>query len=155
MLLVSSCLAGKACRYDGTSCLQERIQQLSEDNLAIMVCPEQIGGLPTPREPAEIVGGTGEDVLNGKAEVITKSGANVTKQFISGASKTLEIAKEINPSVIILKENSPSCGSSFIYDGSFAGMKKSGDGVTAALLKKEGFTVISENHYLDAESLRG
>lgn len=145
MILVSSCLAGKACRYDATSCLHAKIGQLAEENNVVMVCPEVMGGLHTPRDPAEIVGGTGADVLTGKAKVITVNGVDVTEQFLRGAQQTLKIAKQHNATLIILKQNSPSCGSKAIYDGSFTGAKIAGEGVTAALLRQNGFTVISED----------
>ncbi len=98
----------------------------------------------TPRPPAEIVDGTGEDVLNGKAKVVESSGNDVSEMYIKGAYEALNIAKEINATLIVLKENSPSCGSAAIYNGSFENRKIAGNGVTSALLKKEGFKVISE-----------
>lgn len=148
MILVSACLAGKRCRYDGTDCKKQSLFALVEEGKAEVICPEVLGGLPTPREPAEIQGGDGEDVLTGKAKVVDQSGKDVTKQFIEGAYKTLEAAKKLQATKIILKENSPSCGSTNIYDGNFTGEKIAGVGVTAALLRKHGFTVISE-HDLD------
>lgn len=148
MILVSSCLAGIECRYDGKHSYVEKINKLVEENKAMIVCPELLGGFQTPREPAEIKGGTGEDVLNGDAVILTKSGEDVTDLYIKGAYKTLEIARQIQADTVILKENSPSCGSSNIYNGSFSGQKIAGNGITAALLKKEGFRVMSE-HQLD------
>ncbi len=145
MIVVSACLAGKACRYDGGACSKEHVLQLTADKEAVMICPELAGGLPVPREPAEIIGGTGEDVLDGKARVLTASGRDVTKCFLDGANETLKMAKKWNAAAIILKDNSPSCGSSFIYDGSFSGNKTKGNGVTAALLKREGFTVKADS----------
>lgn len=111
MILVSSCLAGVECRYDGRHSYIDKINQLVEEQKAIIVCPELLGGFQTPREPAEINGGTGEDVLNGNAVILTKSGENVTDLYIKGAYKTLEIAREIQADTVVLKENSPSCGS--------------------------------------------
>lgn len=113
-----------------------------------MACPELLGGFTTPREPAEIIGGTGEDVLSGKAKIITASGEDVTDLYVEGAAKTLAYAEKIQASAVILKENSPSCGSSFIYNGDFSGQKIAGNGVTSALLKQAGYRVISE-HQLD------
>jgi len=144
MILVSACLAGESVRYDGRHCLQESIAKLVAQGKAMMVCPEVMGGLPTPREPAEIVGGTGEDVLDGRAKVIDRSGQDVTAMYVEGAYLALEQARKWNATRIVLKENSPSCGSTAIYDGSFSGKKVPGLGVTAALLKREGFTVVSE-----------
>src|SRR5690606_14177498 len=114
-----------------------------------MICPELLGGLSTPREPAEIIGGDGGDVLDGKAKVVDRAGNDVTIQFIKGAYATLEKAKEINATIVVLKENSPSCGSSRIYNGEFKGEKVAGNGVTAALLKRNGFQVISEEQFVE------
>ncbi|WP_405171504.1 DUF523 domain-containing protein [Paenibacillus sp. FSL H8-0280] len=146
--LVSSCLAGVACRYNGTASLDEKIQELVEQEQAKMVCPELLGGFSTPREPAEIIGGTGKDVLAGTAKVIEKSGKDVTELYIKGAYKTLEWARELNVSCVVLKEFSPSCGTKMIYDGNFANHKVTGEGVTSALLRQEGYTVISENEWM-------
>ena len=121
VIVVSSCLAGLKVRYDGGHCLDDKIGRLVKEKKAITVCPEVLGGLPTPRVPAEIVGGDGEDVLDGKARVINES------------------------TLVILKENSPSCGSSMIYNGEFTGEKIAGNGVTAALLKRNGIKVVSED----------
>ncbi|MBG9587448.1 DUF523 domain-containing protein [Cytobacillus firmus] len=144
MILVSSCLAGLKVRYNGTHSLNNGIAKLVEENKAITICPELLGGFSTPREPAEIIGGNGEDVLNGKAKVIEKSGKDVTELYIKGAYATLNKAKEINATVVVLKEHSPSCGSSMIYNGEFIGKKLEGMGVTSALLKRNGLKVISE-----------
>ncbi|WP_257349023.1 DUF523 domain-containing protein [Pseudalkalibacillus decolorationis] len=147
MIVVSSCLAGKECRYNGTHRLVDKIQELVKQNKAMMVCPELLGGFSTPREPAEIVGGTGEDVLKGKAAVISQSGADVTSMYIDGAFKALEIVQQVQATHIVLKEDSPSCGSIQIYNGEFSGSKINGEGVTTALLRKEGFNVISEQKF--------
>jgi len=144
VILVSSCLAGLEVRYDGKHNLIDSIQELVQEGKAIMVCPELLGGLSTPREPAEIVGGDGGDVLNGMARVVTKSGEDVTEPFIRGAYETLNKARELKATLVVLKENSPSCGSTHIYNGQFENEKVPGDGVTAALLRKNGIEVISE-----------
>lgn len=144
MIMVSSCLAGEKVRYDGKHCLNNQIRKLVEENKGVAVCPEILGGLMTPREPAEIIGGNGEDVLDGKAKVINKSGKDVTDLYLKGAYATLEKAKQFNATMLVLKENSPSCGSSMIYNGEFIGKKIAGDGVTSALLKRNGFRVISD-----------
>ncbi|MCY8973897.1 DUF523 domain-containing protein [Bacillus atrophaeus] len=148
MILVSSCLAGIECRYNSSHAASQKIRRLIEENKAMMACPELLGGFTTPREPAEIIGGTGEDVLSGKAKIITASGEDVTDLYVEGAAKTLAYAEKIQASAVILKENSPSCGSSFIYNGDFSGQKIAGNGVTSALLKQAGYRVISE-HQLD------
>ncbi|NLY79357.1 MAG: DUF523 domain-containing protein [Lysinibacillus sp.] len=149
MILVSACLAGLEVRYDGAHCLHNKIRKLVDENKAVMICPELLGGLSTPREPAEIIGGDGGDVLDGKAKVVDRAGNDVTIQFIKGAYATLEKAKEINATIVVLKENSPSCGSSRIYNGEFKGEKVAGNGVTAALLKRNGFQVISEEQFVE------
>ena len=147
MILISACLAGLEVRYNGTHCKNEALLDLIKTNKVMTVCPEVLGGLLTPREPAEIVGGDGEAVLDGTAKVISKTGQDVTDNFIKGAYATLEKAKELNVSMIILKENSPSCGSSMIYDGTFNGSKVTGNGVTAALLKRNSIKVFSEENF--------
>lgn len=149
MILVSSCLAGLEVRYNGTHSLDNKILKLLEENKAITVCPELLGGFSTPREPAEIIGGNGEDVLGGKAKVIEKSGRDVTELYIKGAYATLKRAKEVNATIVVLKEDSPSCGSSMIYNGEFIGKKIVGNGVTTALLKRNGLRVISEEQFTD------
>lgn len=142
--IVSACLMGSHCRYDKKHCRVQEIQQMVEQEKAIAVCPEQLGGLPTPRNPAEIVGGDGMDVLDGKAKVIDCQGNDVTKQYIEGAYHALKIAQENGVREAILKEKSPSCGSTWIYNGDFSGVKQPGQGVTAALFRRNGIKVISE-----------
>ncbi|CAH1222796.1 MULTISPECIES: DUF523 domain-containing protein [Paenibacillus] len=146
--LVSSCLAGVACRYNGTASLDEKIQELVEREEAKMLCPELLGGFSTPREPAEIIGGNGRDVLAGTAKVIEKSGTDVTELYVKGAYETLDWARKLGVTCVVLKEFSPSCGSQMIYDGTFGNEKIPGEGVTAALLRQEGYTVISENEFM-------
>ncbi|MEK3658483.1 DUF523 domain-containing protein [Paenibacillus sp. FSL R5-0744] len=148
MILVSSCLAGMKVRYNGTDCLDEKIQKLLNDNQAIAVCPELLGGFSTPREPAEIIGGNGEDVLAGTAKVVDRSGTDVTDMYLKGAYITLAKAQEVSATMVVLKENSPSCGSSMIYNGEFKGKKIAGNGVTTALLRKNGIEVTSEENWL-------
>ncbi|WP_342581113.1 DUF523 domain-containing protein [Ureibacillus sp. FSL W7-1570] len=148
MILVSSCLAGLKVRYNGTHCLDEKVAKLIEEKKAVAVCPEVLGGLSTPREPAEIIGGDGNDVLDGKAKVLTENGKDVTEHFLRGAYATLEVAKKVGATLVVLKENSPSCGSTMVYSGEFNGQKIAGDGVTSALLKRNGFKVISEEQFV-------
>ncbi|AVK83433.1 DUF523 domain-containing protein [Lysinibacillus sp. B2A1] len=147
MILISACLAGLKVRYNGTDCLDERIQQLVLENKAITVCPELMGGFTTPREPAEIVGGDGGDVLDGKGIVVEKSGLDVTELYLKGAYATLHKALELGATKVILKEYSPSCGSTMIYNGNFNHTKISGIGVTTALLKRNNIDVISEEDF--------
>jgi uncharacterized protein YbbK (DUF523 family) len=135
-------------RYNGTDCLDEKIQKLLNENQAIAVCPELLGGFATPREPAEIIGGNGEDVLAGTAKVVDRSGTDVTDMYLEGAYITLAKAQEVSATMVVLKENSPSCGSNMIYNGEFKGKKIAGNGVTTALLRKNGIEVTSEENWL-------
>ncbi|ULG72476.1 DUF523 domain-containing protein [Macrococcus brunensis] len=144
MILISSCLVGQPVRYDGRNQLDLRLRQWVEDGKAMPVCPEVMGGLLVPREPAEIVGGDGEAVWQGDGRVLTVSGQDVTEQFKQGALQTLEICQKHQVTMVILKENSPSCGSHMIYNGQFDGTKQAGLGVTSALLKRYGIQVINE-----------
>lgn len=144
LILVSSCLAGIECRYDGTHRLKEKIRSLVEEKKAVTVCPELLGGFSTPRQSAEIVGGTGKDVLAGDAKVIEKSGRDVTDLYVKGAYKTLEMALKLQVTHVVLKQFSPSCGSKSIYNGTFTGERIQGEGVTSALLSKAGIIVLSE-----------
>jgi len=138
---------GVACRYDGNDNLVSKIEDLLQQEDTVLICPEVLGGLPTPRPSAEIIGGNGDDVLDGKAKVMTKDGEDVTESFVSGAYKALEQIKNLQPEYIILKERSPSCGSSTIYTGEFNGNKQTGYGVTTALFKRHGLKVISEEDF--------
>ena len=146
MILISACLAGLNVRYNGTNSLDEKIQKLLLENKAVTVCPELLGGFSTPREPAEIVGGNGEDVLDGKATVIERSGRDVTELYLKGAYATLQKALEVGATQVVLKENSPSCGSAEIYNGEFNGTKIVGEGVTTALLRRNNIVVLSEEN---------
>jgi len=148
VILISACLAGLNVRYNGTNSLDEKIQRLVLENKAITVCPELMGGFSTPREPAEIVGGNGEDVLDGKATVIERTGRDVTELYLKGAYATLQKALEVGASLVVLKEYSPSCGSAMIYNGAFNGTKLLGEGVTTALLRRHGIEVLSEEQLL-------
>lgn len=144
MYLVSACLCGINCKYSGKNNLNEKVLDLFNKGLALPVCPEVLGGLTTPREPAEIAGGSGKDVFGGKAKVISKIGEDNTEAFIKGAEQVLEIAEKMSVKTAILKANSPSCGYGQIYDGTFSGEKILGNGVTAELLKKNGIEVVTE-----------
>ena len=130
-VLVSLCLTGVGCRYDGRD-NGVNLRALEARCALIPVCPEQLGGLPTPRVPAEIVHGV----------VINKEGVNVDKEYRLGAQAALEIARRENIDLAILQPRSPSCGSREVYDGTFSGRKIPGQGVTAALLEKSGFRVL-------------
>ncbi|MCG8484636.1 MAG: DUF523 domain-containing protein [Clostridia bacterium] len=147
MYLISACLAGVHCRYDHSDKGIDKIKDLIKNQPSIIVCPEQIGGLTTPRPAAEISGGDGNDVLEGKARIINKAGEDVTDEFVKGALEALEIAEEYGVTKAILKGRSPSCGCGQIYDGTFSGKKIDGDGVLAALLKKSGIDVVTEDEF--------
>ncbi len=139
VVLVSACLLGVRCRYDGTSNPASELLDRS-DICVVPVCPEQLGGLPTPRPPAWFTGGTGEDVLEGRARVVNANGEDVTDRFLAGARQTLEIARLTGARRAILKEKSPSCGSCMVYCD---GKRVAGQGVTAALLRRAGLEVLS------------
>ena len=140
LYLVSSCLAGVNCRYDGKDNKNKDIVELVRRGQAIPICPEQLGGLPTPRTSCEIVM---DEMWNKK--VISKDEQDFTKEFIEGAEKTLSIAKIIGVKKAILKAKSPSCGCGLIYDGTFSGKLIKGNGLTAELLIKNGIEVYTEN----------
>ena len=144
MYIVSACLCGVNCKYNGGNNYNEKIDKLAKEGKAVLICPEQLGGLPTPRVPAEISGGSAADVLKGKARVINKDGEDVTKHFIKGAEESLKIAKAAGCKIAILKSKSPSCGCGKVYDGTFSGSLKKGNGVTAELFLKNGIKVITE-----------
>ena len=141
MIIVSRCLLGHKCRYDGGSKPNEEIIKLLKGNDLVGICPECLGGLEIPRPPAEISGGDGADVLNGRARVKDLRGRDVTEQFLHGACAALETAKAAGAKTALLKSKSPSCGAGEIYDGGFTGTLREGDGVTAALFKREGIEV--------------
>ncbi|SHK12760.1 Uncharacterized conserved protein YbbK, DUF523 family [Paramaledivibacter caminithermalis DSM 15212] len=147
VILISACLLGLNCRYNGGNNLDKELMKYLKDKEYVIACPEQLGGLPTPRNPSEIVFGDGKEVLDGKSRVKDNKGQDVTMSFIKGARETLKIAKLYNVKTAILKEKSPSCGNVAIYDGSFCGKLKEGSGITAELLKQNGILVFNENNY--------
>ena len=108
------------------------------------MCPEEEGGLGTPRPPAEIVGGDGHDVISGRARVITSEGRDVTDAYLAGAKLALQRARSSGAKTAVLKARSPSCGKGCIYDGSFSRTQRSGDGVTTALLEANGIEVLTD-----------
>ena len=136
-VLVSACLLGINCKYDGGNNRCDAVCALlkREDICVVPVCPEQLGGLETPRKPSELLCG----------EVINSSGENVTDPFHRGAQETLEIARRFGCKCAILKERSPSCGTGKIYDGTFSHTLRTGDGVTAQLLKEAGMKIYGES----------
>ena len=134
-LLISACLMGVRCRYDGGRKPLDCLNELMDRHVLIPVCPEVLGGLPTPRVPAERIGD----------KVITKDGRDVTANYQQGAEEALRLAKLYGCDCAVLKEKSPSCGSGQIYDGSFSRKLTPGDGVTAQLLKENGIAVYGES----------
>lgn len=151
MILVSRCLLGHRVRYDGgASGPFDQLQQWIDEGRVVPLCPEVAGGLPTPRAAAEIPGGQGGEVLDGQAVVITNEGEDVSDAFLSGAYQALELVREHDIRIAVLKANSPSCGNLLTYDGTFSGVKVSGEGVTAALLKRHGVQVFSELELVEA-----
>jgi len=144
-ILVSACLAGRACRFDGAANPDDEVGRLVADGRALLVCPEEDGGLGTPRPPAEIVGGDGHDVLDGRARVVTHAGDDVTDAYLAGARIALQTARRAGVRTAILKVRSPSCGAGCVYDGSFTRTLRTGDGVTAALLQANGIEVRTDS----------
>ena len=135
-LLISACLLGVPCRYDGQSKPWSFLELLTERFILIPVCPEQLGGLPTPRIPAERSG----------ESVITRDGRDVTENYLRGAQEALRIARITGCKTALLKAKSPSCGCGRIYDGTHTGTLTEGDGVTAELMKANGISVYTEEH---------
>jgi uncharacterized protein YbbK (DUF523 family) len=144
MILVSACLLGLNTKYDGGHSLNEKVCSLSNLVPLVPVCPEQLGGLATPRPRAEIQGGDGYDVLSGRAHVLTDTGTDSTEAFLRGARETVKLASAVSAEAALLKARSPSCGNCRIFDGSFSGATHDGAGVTAALLLQNGIPVFSE-----------
>ncbi len=151
MILVSACLLGINCKYNGGNSLRKEVLEfLKNKGEFILVCPEFLGGLPIPRDPSEIV------KRKGKNRILVKSitGRDVTRNFLKGAKKTLVIAKNNKVKLAILKSKSPSCGVGQTYDGTFSNTLVKGNGITAALLKKNGIRVITEidiQNYLNSK----
>lgn len=133
-ILVSACLLGCACRYDGKSKPNAAVTALADTHTLIPFCPEIYGGLPTPRPASEIVG----------ERVVNRAGTDVTAEYVRGAEEALRLAKLFDCKIAVLKAKSPSCGKGRVYDGSFSGVLRNGDGVTAALLLQNGIEVYTE-----------
>lgn len=146
-ILVSACLLGTNCKYNGGNNLTPKLMELKKENIFIPVCPEESGGLLTPREPCEIQNGMGKDVLEGKSRVINKTGDDVTESFILGAKETLALAKQHSCPLAVLKSRSPSCGCGVIYDGTFSGELIEGNGVTAQMLLDNEIVVMTEKDF--------
>ncbi|NLW44154.1 MAG: DUF523 domain-containing protein [Syntrophomonadaceae bacterium] len=147
MIMVSACLAGINCKYNGGNNYCSSLCAWLASQPHFLVCPETLGGLPIPRMPAEIQGGDGNDVLDSRARVVTSQGDDVTDAFIQGARAVLDLARLNRVNLAILKSNSPSCGCGRIYDGSFSRRLRPGDGVAAALLRRHGVKVLTEKDF--------
>ena len=141
MILVSGCLVGINCKYSGGNNYDERVFNLVKEGKAIPVCPEQLGGLKTPRNPAEIVR------KNEIISIITNHGEDVTDEYERGAKEVLDLAKKLNVKTVIFQPRSPSCGKGKIYDGTFSKGLIDGNGVTADLLIKNGINVCTPDEY--------
>ena len=147
-ILVSTCLVGINSQWNEGSAKVDDVVELVKSGKAVFLCPEQLGGLSTPRDPAEIEAGkTAKDVLEGKGKVITRTGTDVTKQYVSGAQRLLAFCQEIGIETAILKAGSPSCGSRETYDGTFSNTMRPGKGITAELLDQGGVKVYSEENF--------
>jgi uncharacterized protein YbbK (DUF523 family) len=140
-ILVSACLAGRACAYDGSARPDPVILELVRQGRAVLVCPEEEGGLGTPRPAAELVETSGEQVLDGYGRVLTDDGRDVTAEYLEGAKIALRRAAATGCEAAILKARSPACGCGAIYDGTFSKTTRKGDGVTAAALKRAGVEI--------------
>ena len=138
-ILISACLLGLSCRYDGDSKPHPLAEELARRHQLVPVCPEQLGGLPTPRPPAERRGD----------RVVTRAGGDVTAQYRRGAEETWKLCRLLDCQAAVLKERSPSCGSGEIYDGTFTGTRISGDGVTAETLRAQGIQIVGESRIGD------
>ena len=144
--LISACLLGINCRYNGSSSQIKELENLIDSGRLIPICPEVLGGLDTPRKPCEIIIKT-----NGGVKVVSKCGLDCTSEFQNGAQKVMEMAKICQVKKVILKANSPSCGSGFIYDGTFSGKLIEGDGVTSKLLLENDIEVYNETNWKNGE----
>ncbi|EGE59732.1 UNVERIFIED_ORG: uncharacterized protein YbbK (DUF523 family) [Rhizobium esperanzae] len=146
-ILVSACLMGHAVRYDGRAkpLLHPAIDRWHAEGRLVTICPEMSAGMKVPRPPAEIAGAaTGEEVLAGTARVVEITGGDVTEDFVQAAENAVALARQAGCRYALLIDGSPSCGSAFIYDGSFSGRRQAGNGVTAAALKAAGIEVFSD-----------
>ena len=151
-VLVSSCLLGEPVRYHGgdAHCESGILDRWRAEGRLLPICPETAAGLPVPRPPAEIVGGDGAAVLRGTAQVGDGTGVDVTAAFLSGARATLEIAVTRGARLAVLKDGSPSCATTYLYDGSFRGQRDNGMGVTATMLAEAGIRLFNETQLEEA-----
>ena len=154
-ILISACLVGKKVRFDGkiVKCDIRRLINYNQNKILIPFCPEVSGGLPVPRYPSEIIGKDGLMVFNKKAKVVNIKGIDISNNFIRGAFNALKIIKSNNISFAILKDKSPSCGSKYIFDGTFSKTLKKGKGVTCSLLEKNSIRVFCEKDIFNIDGL--
>ncbi len=155
-VLVSACLLGEPVRHNGAhkKSDHEILQRWIREGRVVAICPEVAGGLPVPRPPAEIAGGAGgARVLAGEAKVLANDGRDVSSCFVDGARQALALAQAHSIRVAVLKEGSPSCGSAYIYDGTFTSTRVADSGVTAAILRANGVRVFSELELASADAL--
>lgn len=159
-ILISACLVGRPVRYNGTDKSHdaaEIIARWQDEGRLMLLCPEVAVGFPTPRPPAEIIGDDdnfdGEIVLNGSARVVEKTGSDVSELYIQAAHQSVDFAKRHGCCHAVLTDGSPSCGSTFIYDGSFSGKRKSGIGTTTAALRNAGVRVWPETAIAELDAL--
>ncbi|WP_294401703.1 DUF523 domain-containing protein [uncultured Clostridium sp.] len=150
MYIISACLCGVNCKYSGKNNLNEKCMKLFREGKALLVCPEQLGGLSTPRNPVEL-DSSAKEVVEYDGKAVDNAGHDCTKQFLDGAYETLRIAKEAGINKAILKEGSPSCGCNFVYDGTFTGNRIEGKGITAYVFEQEGINVISDEDLEESE----
>ena len=144
-ILVSACLLGQPVRYDGGAYgALPLLRQWQAQGRLVPLCPEVAGGLPTPRQPAEIPGGQGAAVLDGRVQVLDIEGRDVSRAFIAGAELAMQLVRRHGIRYAVLKARSPSCGNSETYDGGFTGTRVAGEGVTAAALRRHGVRVFNE-----------
>ena len=148
MILVSACLLGECCKYSGGHNRSQAVIDYLQGHEYLTICPEVFGGLPTPRPPAEIVGGTAKDIIDGRAQIYNNQGQDVTASFLADAFKVAKMASEYQAKAAILQDRSPSCGVNKVYDGSFTGCLKPGMGVTALLLQDLGLKLFVEEDLL-------
>lgn len=143
MIGISSCLCGINCKYNGKNNLNPIFLELVNAGVAVPFCPEQLGGLKTPRVPAEI-----KKDFKGNLKVVTKNNINVTNEYFLGAERALNILKALEITKVILRRRSPSCGYGEIYDGTFSGTIIEGNGITVDLLLKNGIEVMTDDDYI-------
>jgi len=152
-ILVSACLVGERVRYDGMAlvCKNRILESWRQEGRVLAFCPEVAAGLTVPRSPAEIIGeGDGTAVLRRLAKVINRDGKDMTERFVIGAQKALEQVISQSIAFAVMKDGSPSCASSYIYDGSFTGVSEAGKGVTAALFEENDIRVFNEHQMAEA-----